>query len=304
MRAFGSALAVLLIAVARPATAIDITACGQNVPDGEVGDLVASLDCTDVGGQCVDDPDTACTRDQDCTSSAKTSLCYTWGVRLGSRASLRLNGFSIVGGAPGSPSGWPRVGVLCRGSDCAVDGGGGSIERTSQAGVWHFGRGSMTVDDVVFREAGIAVLSSYIAKRLFVNDVTVHGGVGIAAGGVDVFLENVNLVHQVLPLCESAPLLSGRRLRGSNVTATYVLAERGINLTGLTVDASPGCSDGVIVQRGPIRLTDSSITGAPHVDLASKGRPHLVNTTCGTSRRLGRGGVVLEDTPWGVCAGD
>ena len=143
MQAFAYALAVLLITVARPAAAIDVTACGQNVPDGEVGDLVASLDCTGVGGHCVDDPDAGCTHDEDCTSSVKSSLCYTWGVRVGSRATLRLNGFSIVGGAPASPNSWPKVGVLCRGTDCTVDGGGGSIERTTQAGVWHFGRNSM-----------------------------------------------------------------------------------------------------------------------------------------------------------------
>ena len=208
MQAFAYAVAVLLITVAR-AAAIDITACGQNVPDGEVGDLVASLDCTGVGGHCVDDPDVACTADQD-VYDAVASGCLTWGVRLGSRATLRLN----------------------------------------------------------------------------------------------VFVENVNLVHEPTVGCESYPLLSGRKLRGSNVTATHVLAERGIDLAGLTVDGSPGCSDGVTVLRGRVRLTDSSITGAPRFDLVTKTRPQLVNTTCGTSRRIGRGGITLEDTTWGVCGSD
>ena len=88
------------------------------------------------------------------------------------------------------------------------------------------------------------------------------------------------------------------------MTATHVLAERGIDLADLTVDGTPGCSDGVIVQRGPVRLTDSSITGAPRFDLVTRTRPQLVNTACGTSRRLGRDGVTPEDTTWGVCGSD
>jgi hypothetical protein len=82
------------------------------------------------------------------------------------------------------------------------------------------------------------------------------------------------------------------------------MADRGLDVVGLTVDGSPGCSDGVIVSRGPLRLTDSSVTGSPRFDLVSKNRPRLVNTTCGTSRRIGAGGVVLETESWGVCAGD
>jgi len=301
------ALAVVLISVffisIRTAAAVDITACGQFVPDGDEGDLVASLDCTGSSSHCIDAPETACTTDADCAAAGALGAgCYRYAVRLGNRSTLRLNGFSIVGQVGGSPADRPFSGVICRGKNCVVDGGGGSIEQFQNNGIWHFGHGKLTVSNISFDEAGTAVVTAYFSKKLFVNDVTVHGGLGISAR--DIYGSNVNLIHEPLPFCESSPALYGRKIRGSNLTATSVSAEKRLEVTGLTVDGSPGCGDGVVVQSGLVVLTDSSITGAPRFDLVSRTRPRLVNTTCGSSRRIGPGNVVLETETWGVCAGD
>jgi hypothetical protein len=78
-------------------------------------------------GHCVDAPAVACASDQDCAAAgALASGCLTYAVRLGTKSTLRLNGFSIVGGVSGSPTGRIAYGVVCRGRNCTVEGGGGS----------------------------------------------------------------------------------------------------------------------------------------------------------------------------------
>jgi hypothetical protein len=66
----------LLLAVASVAGATDVTVCGQNLARGEVGDLVADLDCSGV------------------VTSAGS-------VVMQAGSTLRLNGHSLVGGRAG-----------------------------------------------------------------------------------------------------------------------------------------------------------------------------------------------------------
>jgi hypothetical protein len=295
-------LLVLLVCAVSTAGAVDITACGQNVPNGEIGDLVGSLDCTGTVGHCADTPELECTTDDTCFDAGDNAGCITYAVRMGTKSTLRMHGFSIVGG-PFGGNNLQRIdyGVLCRGRNCVVEGGGGTLETFGHAGIWHWGGGSITVSAITFQDLGRAVTASFLGRKMIISDLTAHGG-GIMSSG-NVVATNVNLIHVPLPSpCESAPAIYGRKVTGSNVTATYVQAARGIDVVGLTVDASPSCSDGVYVQKGRVRLTDSSITGAPRFDIVSRTRPQLVNTVCGTSGRI-RGDLPTDET-WGVCAND
>src|SRR4029453_16181872 len=98
MRALTFALIGVFFVSVGTAVAIDITACGQFVPDGGEGDRVASLDCTGSSGHCIDAPGVVCTSDAGCAAAGALSAgCSRYAVRLGNRSTLRLNGFSIVG---------------------------------------------------------------------------------------------------------------------------------------------------------------------------------------------------------------
>ena len=88
-----AAAGVTALLIARSAAALDVTACGALVPDGETGVLQADIDCS------LDPADGA--------------------VALGNRSTLDMNGHAIVG---------RRIAVFC-GSDphsrgCTVRGPG------------------------------------------------------------------------------------------------------------------------------------------------------------------------------------
>ena len=73
-----------------------------------------------------------------------------------------------------------------------------------------------------------------------------------------------------------------------------LIANGHVKVTNLTVT---GSSFGVW-SGGGLQLTDASVTGSTSVDISSRGKPKLVNTTCDTSRKVGTA------TTWGVCAND
>ena len=141
--ALGAACAWLALAPV-PGFAIDITACGQVVPRGEVGHLRSDLACGPVGP----------------------------GVRLEGRATLHLNGFTIAG--PGTAE---NGGVSC-GRRCRVIGPG----QVSGFGVGVSGI-SIRITDVTVRgndEAGVSIIGGVLVAS---NVVAEENGIGIFVPG-------------------------------------------------------------------------------------------------------------------------
>jgi len=80
--------------IAYPARAIDITACGQVVPDGQIGVLQTDLDCGGTYNTCFADAALACAADPACTDTG------CGGVMLRNGATLEMNGHTVANGWP------------------------------------------------------------------------------------------------------------------------------------------------------------------------------------------------------------
>jgi len=78
--------------IAYPARAIDITACGQVVPDGQIGVLQTDLDCGGTYNTCFADAALACAADPACTDTG------CGGVMLRNGATLEMNGHTVANG--------------------------------------------------------------------------------------------------------------------------------------------------------------------------------------------------------------
>ena len=119
MRAVRCAVLLFVTMNAPDVLALDITACGQRVPDYQHGVLQADLSCppagycvSSFGGEIGNQP---CVEDSDCGSQM---ACRRFAVLLGRHARLALNGHSIAGT---SPTVGPNPGIRCE--DAAVLGG-------------------------------------------------------------------------------------------------------------------------------------------------------------------------------------
>ena len=78
--------------IAYPAGAVDITACGQLVPDGQIGVLQVDLDCGGAFNTCFADPALACAKDPACTDTG------CGGLMLRNGATLEMNGHTVANG--------------------------------------------------------------------------------------------------------------------------------------------------------------------------------------------------------------
>lgn len=148
-------VAAVLASAARFAAAADVTACGQRIPAGEVGELRQALAC-----------------------GATPSWPFSpRGVYLEAGATIRLNGFTIAGPGTGIGAG---VGVTCTGSRRCIVEGPGEI-RGFELGV-NCGGCRLVARDVAFREnvSGILIPKSGIldAERVVASD---NAGLGIWA---------------------------------------------------------------------------------------------------------------------------
>jgi len=267
------AIAALALS-ASSAGALDIVACGQIVPDQEIGVLQTDLDCS---GQ----PDEAA-------------------IRLGKSSTLDMNSHAIVA---------RRIGVDC-GYDfgspgCTVRGHG-----VGSSGVGDFSGGDYAitgaprrvfVSDITIHDVAIHGIS--VNQRLDVTNVTVlragsSGVVAIKRLTADGLVANDNEYFGI----DSA------RIRGTNVTANgngysgvscrhcllTGLVANGNGVNGVPVGAGAG------VQATRATLLNSTVTGnvvdGVAVDIDTFGRPHLFSTTCDHSRSR-------KDTTrsWGVC---
>ncbi len=279
--------AVFLFLLVRAAAAVDVSSCGTTVPKGQIGVLVSDLDCSGGPKYCADDASISCSSAVgafDCLSQ-----CVAYGVHLERNAALQMNGHTISGG---------DYGVLCRDFNCKVDGGGGTIANQEFSAVWLFGGGKLAVSNLTIHDQKRgALVIAYFAHKMVLRNLTLYNNAGIFTN-LDVDAVDVSLAGSPPGGCGFEGSLQGRRIKATNVTAGYVAADR-LKAKNLTVNAP--CFQGIRVQ-GSTTLIGSSITGAQKVDVVTGKRPHLVNTTCGTSAQLLPDGTT--GGTWGVCTND
>lgn len=290
------------------ATATDITSCGETVAAAETGVLQADLDCSsnpfgvrllreatlDLNGHSI--------------AGGTATLATVLGASVVNDADLAHSGrgnFTIVG--PGEISGVHPVPALGQGTFGCVVLGNGRARITSTTGVvdiHNCGCGVMgrleenstnharaEIDHVTVHDN---LSEGTCVGRLVASDVTSYnhaGGIGLQANGS-------MLVTNVAAHDNGIGIFGTSRVRGTNVVATGngngVESFRRVYLINLVATNSTALF-GVSAPR--IRLTDSTVTGSARADIASRYRPRLVNTTCGTSLDYNSG-------TWGVCAND
>ena len=265
-------LAVGMLALIRAAAAtptVDVTACGQTVPDATIGLLTVDLDC---GG-----------------SSA--------GVILGRRSTLQMNGHVIAN---------TTIGVQCGATRCTVV-GPGEIYDATQVAVGTPGVASkfkIVVSSLDVHDCAAGIVDGQ-ASRITATDVTVvrMSGYGLYAESYPFGRAGMRLLR----VTSSDNGQVGIQATGG-IRATEVTAERNGNagIAGLTVVGrnvvAKDNGGGGIESKGA-RLADSTITGndgaGAGFDLLTFIRPRLTNTTCGLS-----GSSVPPMTHWGVCSSD
>lgn len=264
-------VAVSLLAVSS-VEAADITACGQEVPSGEIGLVQTDLVC---GGP--------------------------YAVSLRNRSVLDLQGHSITSvDADGircddfRPS--YRCTVTSSGSPGTLVGEGGhvgigafqlnvnnvAINGFDVAWLGHSwtgpARGRVRASGVTLTQNGTAM--SYWRHAVLENSTVSDNGVGIDADK-SVKVTNVTASNNYLTG------VSGKRIRGDALTALG-------NGATHPADRVPG------VSANRVLLSNSTVTGSS-VDIVSRRRPVLVATACDRSTGLPR---IPDLQPWGVCALD
>ncbi len=220
MRRLTSSLMVIagLLVIGSAARAVDITECGQVIPQGQVGNLVADLDCTD-------------------TSKYESSA-----ITLRPRATLNLNSFSLIG--PNTPEFVP--GVDCHPSPCEVN-GPGTIEGFRPAL-----RGepkTVRITDVnIIAGAG----ESLHTNRLILTRCTVSGGTGIITHRKIRITDSVISDSLSEGISDGTVLLRRRALRVL-LRNTTVTANDGDGISAMKVIAR----DSVIVDNGGFDISVS-----------------------------------------------
>ena len=267
-------IAVVAIALsASSAGALDVTICGEPVPDGETGVLQADLDCSG-------DPAEAA-------------------VTLGNGSTLDMNGHAIVA---------RRVGVSCGSNfgfaSCTVRGHG-----VAPSGVGDVSGGDsgivgasrrVIVSDVNVHDVAVGGIGAN--QNLILTNVNVlrTGWSGI----VSKKLTATNVVSN-----DNAQFgIDAERVRGTNITTTgngySGVTGRHCLVTGLVANNN-GVSNihvgaGGGVQATRVTLLNSTLTGnvvdGVLVDIDTYHHPHLASTTCDHSRQRKDPG-----RSWGVC---
>jgi hypothetical protein len=293
-RVLGEAAAsvLLTLALVGSAYAIDITSCGQSVPDGEAGILQEDLDCSGIQGD---------------------------GVILGMRSVIDLNGHKIIAppfagnnnGAVGCRFGGPicreRNGVtLCRGrSSCTVVSHNGRAEIFGGTAAGIASDGDLVVENVDIHDVETGL---YAHGKLRATDVSVLRCSSNGMYSRDLRLTNVESSDNGgLGVWCQYPLKS--RVRGTGLTtvgnALGGVACYKFNLTGFVAHgngAAAGATYGGGVYSFKGVLTDSVVTDnlyefGEEADVLAARRPTLINTICGHSVRF-------YELTWGVCSGD
>lgn len=275
------ALAALSVWV-RTASAYDVTACGQTVPAGTVGQLQADLDCTtlaDDGGA----------------------------VTLAPGATLAMNGHTISQ----PPAAFYGIGVLCL-SKCTVTGPG---EITGNL-VAVLGPNVIASDlDIHDAEAGLLIVRSY-AEQTRLGNLTATDVSILRTDFIGVYAKKARLTGVTSSENESTGIQAAR-LIGINLT-TNNNGKGGIVAASAAVDglvaannALAGGSGGFrVTRRG--RLANATLSGnrfdqgfggsLVDADVISPRTMVVLNVTCGHSLRLSSSGEDLGTL--GICGGD
>jgi hypothetical protein len=257
-------LAFIGLVFSDAAYALDITTCGQTVPPGQVGILMADLDCGPA-----DVPDSV-------------------GINVKPLGRVELNGHTLQGA---------ERAIEC-GDVCQVY-GPGTIHNAGTA-IWinnfYFSRPKLSrVANLTLRENGLGLAS----LRTDVSDVVLIDNVdGIAGGRVSG--ENVTMSGcQVTCLNIAGKSTTMRGLTISASPSSHALVYIGFNSKVVlrdTVISGNNAAAGIQSQ-SKVRLVGSTVDGNG-VDIISAGPPKLARTVCGTSRHWN------EVDSWGVCAND
>jgi hypothetical protein len=254
--------AALVLVLASTAGALDITACDQTVPAGEVGRLIANVTCT-------------------------TELT---GVALERGATLELNGFSLGGGT--------NIGVACLERACTVV-GPGTIDGNWMGVSLLVDRVTLTISDVTIRNGKVAILGSarqHDRARVNATNVTIENPGDWAISAAVIRAEGLTVTGAGPTLYA----VIADRLLGSAIAVTgnqaVGIQARKVKASSLTAIAN----DGTGVDAGRAVLGDSTLTGngvVSGVDLRSARRPRVVNTVCGLSADAvgGNWGVCTND---------
>lgn len=237
------------------ANALDVVSCNDLIPDREIGDLVSDLDCGPA----------------------------EFGITLGARSVLRLNGFELRGREGASA-------VHCTRTSCTVLGPG----RITDAGT-----GIDLADNLRLRIHGVELDGNAAAilgeqgpmisggnSSVRATDLTVRnsGAFGVITGnfvGRNVVLEN-----------NGDRGIWARIIRGRDFTVVgngnHGLDARG-RIAIENLQATGNAGSGVHCE-GTVTLRDSALAGNTPLDLIAE-KARLSDTTCGTSNL-------------GVCADD
>jgi hypothetical protein len=268
--------------------ALDVTTCGQHVPDGAMAVLQTDLTCG--AGTCEVDSSISCQVDGDCPAGA----CAPGAVVLGRNASLSLNGHSISSSGNGT-------GIYCPPRPCP-DPNHSCVPEVP---------GTVTISGPGTISGGAYGIFCR-SRRTVVSNVQVEN--------IDFFGAGDGIVVPVLIATNVSVTGSDRGVLASSVRATNLTASSNRH-AGISADAVRG-SQVFVENNGPgdsrlsfpagifatrCRLLDSVVTGnfagARPIDLLTFRRPVLVRTTCDSS-------VVPDPTgkptaaSWGVCTND
>ena len=190
---FWIALAVVLVLRAS-ALAVDIVSCGQEVPPGATGALVADVVCPGTTG---------------------------YGVLLDSRATLLLNGHSISGGA---------IAVSVNGGRRIVIEGPGELSDADQVGVFapnNVGsidvtlRGGVELHDI--NQSAIA-LGQGNKVKLDLSDVSIHDNPGSAVAdceGLKLKAVDVTVTNNGTGICGDAIKVKRGTITGNGVAGIF-----------------------------------------------------------------------------------
>jgi len=271
------AFAAFLATAPLPAFAVELTACGQSVPERERGILTTDLDC-----------------------SSSTSVYPVW---LSRKATLDMAGHTIIGS--------PSIGTVRCDGPCTIEGDGMIVggqycvhATTETAGarsklrifgltvsgceVGVLAQNTLPGTNLVARElvstgnTGNGIEAQFMKLRNVVS--TDNGRYGLRCGFGKIVGRNVTVTGNGLAVPDSYAGVHG--------------ADR-INLRGATVSDNSGA--GVRSWDRTAKLKDSTATGNSTIDIYTAERPKIVNTACGTSAQRITGG---PGPPWGVCEND
>ncbi len=264
-------VAAVLVMLCPEARALDITSCGQVVPDGETGILQADLVCP----------------------PAPPGPPY-FAVQLNRGATLEMNGHSITG---------QQLGVFCFG-DCTVRGPGEITGASSNAIGAPIGIRVDVSDLDIHDNHGIMDVAG--SKLTLANITASHNAYGIRAASLKA--TNVTINDNAGDALLVQKRLIATDVTVTNTGEGGISTLGSIRATRLVVSGAAGVG---LFSRGRAKLMDSSVTGSGFLalDLVTGRKPRLLGTsTCGHSAGLVKDpanpGMLLIGPTWGVCASD